>query len=147
MLRALPISLATIFVASLAIAQETTAPSEFHLWDLDEDKIVTLTELENRLLAVFTQYDKDGDGALDTEEYNAFDAGREAEAAKHKTSLTLRAVTGLSRGYTDTNFDGRVTRDELLSAGREWFNGMDRNKDGQIDAQDFPSASDFTKSE
>lgn len=148
MLRVLPTSLATVFVASVAVAQTTTTqPTEFRLWDLDQDKRVTLTEIENRLLAVFTEFDKNGDGALDTEEYNAFDAAREAEAAEHKTSLSLRAVTGLSRGYTDTNFDGRVTREELLEAGRNWFNGMDRNNDGQIDAQDFPSASDFTKSE
>lgn len=134
-------ALAAPFSASVALAET----AEFRLWDLDQDKRVTLTEIENRLLAVMAQFDKDGDGALNNEEYDAFDAAREAEAKEHNTSLSLRAVGGLSRGNVDSNFDGMVTREELLEAGRRWFTQMDRNGDGQIDANDFPNALDFTK--
>lgn len=132
--RLLPLSFAAILVASPALASE---PETFRLWDLDEDSRVTAIEIEERLIAVFRQFDKDGDGALNNEEYDAFDKLREDEAAEHGTSLSLRAVTGLSRGYTDANFDGKVTREELLTVGQNWFNSMDRNGDGQIDAQDF----------
>ncbi|WP_299354780.1 hypothetical protein [uncultured Shimia sp.] len=145
MTRLMSFTLVTTFSASLAMAQSTmTEPTHFQLWDLDRDKTVTLTELENRLLAVMVEFDKDGDGALSNEEYDAFDKAREAEAAEHDGSLTRRAVAGLSRGYTDSNFDGKVTREELLEAGRSWFYSMDRNGDGQIDAQDFQDASQFT---
>lgn len=146
--RKVSLSLVTAFVVPLsasALLADTTEVTEFRLWDLDKDKRVTLTEIENRLLAVISQYDKDGDGALNNEEYDAFDAAREAEAKEHKTSLTLRAVGGLSRGMVDTNYDGKVTREELLEAGRRWFTSMDRNGDGQIDANDFQNALDFTK--
>lgn len=132
--RLLPLSLAAFMAAGPVFASQGT---EFKLWDLDTDKRVTMTEIERRLGAVFSQFDKDGDGALNAEEYDAFDKLRDEEAAKHGTSLSLRAVAGLSRGFTDTNFDGKVTREELLNAGREWFTSMDRNGDGQIDAQDF----------
>lgn len=131
-----------LFLLSLAVAL-TAAPafaanqSTFQLWDLDTDKRVTMDEVERRLSLVFSQFDADGDGALDNVEYDAFDKWREAEAAEHGTNLSRRAVAGLSRGATDANFDGKVTRQELMTAGRKWFTSMDRNGDGQIDSQDF----------
>ncbi len=135
-----------VLTAATVLASATFGTAEtYHLWDLDADKSVTAAEVEERLGNVFGQFDKDGDGALNAEEYDAFDKAREAEAAEHGTSMALRAVTGLSRGFTDTNFDGMVTREELLAAGRKWFSSMDRNGDGQIDAQDFPSAKEFTQ--
>lgn len=141
MSRLLTLSLTALLAGSPVLV---SAEATYQLWDLDANKSVTMAEIEQRLGAVMTQFDKDGDGALNAQEYDAFDKQREEEAAKHGTSLALRAVTGLSRGYVDTNFDGMVTREELLAAGRKWFSGMDRNGDGQIDSQDFPDAKEFT---
>ena len=137
----------TAILTAVAVLASTTfgAAETYQLWDSDADKHVTAAEVEERLGNVFGQFDKDGDGALNAEEYDAFDKAREDEAAKHGTSLALRAVTGLARGSTDKNYDGMVTREELLTAGRNWFNSMDRNGDGQIDSQDFPSAKEFTQ--
>lgn len=144
--RLLTLSSAAVLTAVTVFASGTSGVAQtYQLWDLDADKRVTATEIEERLSNVFGQFDKDGDGALNAEEYDAFDKARDAEAAEHGTSLALRAVTGLSRGFTDTNYDGMVTREELLSTGRNWFNSMDRNGDGQIDALDFPSAKEFTQ--
>ena len=135
-----------VSTAPIVLADTTTTePAEFRVWDLDQDNRVTWSEIENRLLGVLATYDKDGDGALNNDEYDAFDAAREAEAAEHGTSLARRAVGGLSRGMTDKNYDGLVTREELLETGRNWFTSMDRNGDGQIDANDFVNALDFTK--
>ncbi|SHK28175.1 EF hand [Shimia gijangensis] len=141
MSRLLPFALAAALAGSPVLSSETASSQ---LWDLDANNRVTMTEVEQRLSAIMSKYDKDGDGALNAQEYDAFDKAREEEAAKHGTSLALRAVTGLSRGYVDTNFDGLVTREELMAAGRKWFNGMDRNNDGQIDDQDFNDIKEFT---
>lgn len=137
--RFLPMSIAALLVATPVLSES------FRLWDLSEHNTITAPVLQQRISAIFVEFDKDGDGALDSAEYDAFDAARKAEAEEHKTSMALRAQTGLSRSQTDLNFDGKVTREEMAEAVRNWFTSMDRNGDGQIDDSDFPNALDFTK--
>lgn len=135
--RLLPLSLAALMAATPVLSES------FRLWDLSEQDVITAPVLQQRISAIFIEFDKDGNGALDGAEYDAFDAARKAEAEEHGTSMALRAQAGLSRSSTDKNFDGKVTREEMRDAVRDWFVSMDRNGDGQIDASDFPSAKDF----
>ncbi|MBO9476650.1 EF-hand domain-containing protein [Shimia sp. R11_0] len=101
-------------------------------WDMDADGTITWAEVEETRKRIFETFDKDGDGALDNAEYTAFDEARAAEAESNPTSLAKRAVAGLSRANTDLNLDGRVTRAEMDTAMRAWFDNIDKDGDGVI---------------
>lgn len=137
--RILPLSLVAMLAATPVLSESD------RLWNFSEQDLITPSVLQQRISTIFSRFDKNGDGALDAAEYDAFDAARKAEAEKYGNSMALRAQAGLARGETDKNFDGVVTREEMVEAISEWFISMDRNGDGQIDASDFPSAKDFTK--
>ncbi|GAA6180178.1 MULTISPECIES: EF-hand domain-containing protein [unclassified Shimia] len=101
-------------------------------WDLDADGTITWSEVEDMRKRTFETFDTDQNGVLDSAEYTAFDAARSEAAEKNPTSLSLRAVSGLARENTDLNLDGQVTRAELETALRTWFDRIDTDGDGVI---------------
>ncbi|WP_054000617.1 EF-hand domain-containing protein [Shimia sp. SK013] len=101
-------------------------------WSFGTESAITLGDVQSLRIRIFKTFDADGDGALNTDEYTAFDKAR-AEAAKQShSSFLLRSVTGMSRGNIDTNLDGMVTRSEMEAALLGWFNSVDKNGDGLI---------------
>lgn len=110
----------------------TAHAADLSSWSFGTDGTITWTDVEKLRKTIFESFDTDGDGALSNEEYTAFDKARAEAAGKDASSLLLRAVSGLGRENTDLNLDGTVTRSELETALRTWFERVDANKDGVI---------------
>ena len=125
---------ALVLVASQSFAADTNFMEN---WDLDNDGVVTWSDLQHLQRRIFETFDTDGDGALNSAEYTEFDKARAAAAESSGNPIALRAVNGLSRDRFDRNLDGQVTRDEFETALREWFTRHDGNKDGVLGAGDF----------
>jgi len=110
----------------------TAQAADISSWSFGSDGTITWSDVEELRKTIFKTFDADGDGALSNEEYTAFDNARAEAADKDASSLLLRAVAGLGRENTDLNLDGSVTRSELETALRSWFERVDTNKDGVI---------------
>ncbi|PSL21177.1 EF-hand domain-containing protein [Shimia abyssi] len=127
-------------IAALAlVATQATATDASFLenWDLDDDGGVTWTELEDLQRKIFSTYDIDGDGALNSEEYTAFDKDRAATAEATGDAHHRLAVHGMARNRFDTNLDGLVTFEEFQTGLRNWFNKNDGNKNGILESGDY----------
>jgi len=121
--------LSLLFVGTLAIPAQAEDLSQ---WNIGNGDTVTWGDMEALRSRVFETFDADGDGALNADEYTAYDKAR-AEAAKDsQNSFLLRAVSGLSRANMDSNLDGLVTRSEMDTALREWFATKDKDGDGVL---------------
>jgi Ca2+-binding EF-hand superfamily protein len=110
----------------------TAQAADISSWSFGSDGTITWADVEELRKTIFETFDADGDGALSNEEYTNFDKARAEAAGKDASSLLLRAVSGLGRENTDLNLDGSVTRSELETALRSWFERVDTNKDGVI---------------
>ncbi len=122
-------------VAACVLTFATTSPAmatDISDWEFGADGTISWTDVEALRKRIFETFDADGDGALSNEEYTAFDKARSDAAQSGASSLLLRAVTGLGRENTDLNLDGSVTRSEMETALRAWFEHIDTNKDGVI---------------
>ncbi len=124
----------TLVLASfLACTSAITAQaSDISGWSFGSGDTIAWSDVEELRKTIFETFDTDGDGALSNEEYTAFDKARAEAADKDASSLLLRAVSGLGRENTDLNLDGSVTRSEMETALRTWFERVDTNKDGVI---------------
>jgi Ca2+-binding EF-hand superfamily protein len=101
-------------------------------WSFGADGTITLGDIQDLRTRIFETFDADGDGALNTTEYTAFDKARAEAAKQSQSSFLLRSVGGMSRQHIDTNLDGMVTRSEMDAALLGWFNSVDKNRDGLI---------------
>ncbi len=110
----------------------TAQAADISSWSFGSDGTITWADVAELRKTIFETFDADGDGALSNKEYTAFDKARSDAAQSGASSLLLRAVTGLGRENTDLNLDGSVTRSELETALRSWFERVDTNKDGVI---------------
>jgi len=89
-------------------------------WDLDKNGVVTCDEWAQYVASAFREADANGDGALDTSEYdNLIKSDR------------LFQVANLA--YYDANGDGRVTLEEMQGKQNVAFKLLDKNQDCQID--------------
>ncbi|WP_294227291.1 hypothetical protein [uncultured Shimia sp.] len=124
----------TLALASLLACTSafTAQASDISSWSFGSGGTIAWTDVEELRISIFETFDTDGDGELNTEEYTAFDKARTEAAGKDASSLLLRAVSGLGRENTDLNLDGSVTRSEMETALRTWFERVDTNKDGVI---------------
>ena len=129
-----PLICSALLAAALATATPVMAAEE---WDLDADGTITWAEMEEMRKRTFEAFDANQDGKLDNAEYSAFDEARAKEAEAHPTSLSNRAVQGLSRATTDLNLDGMVTRDEMNTRLRAWFSSIDKDGDGVISKGEY----------
>ncbi len=121
--------LASFLACTSAVSAQA---SDISSWSFGSGDTITWSDVEELRKTIFETFDTDGDGALDTDEYTAFDKARAEAAGKDASSLLLRAVSGLGRENTDLNLDGSVTRSEMETALRTWFERVDANKDGVI---------------
>ncbi len=92
-------------------------------FDRDGDGVVRLTELPERMRERLTPADTNRDGALTTEEMQAFRQARRAERFASMDTNRDGAITAQEAGErwgfvgrADANNDGRVTLDELAQA-------------------------------
>lgn len=118
---------------SLLIAGTLSLPAQaddLSQWQFGDGEVVSWGDVEALRSRIFETFDKDGDGALDTDEYTAFDKARSEAAKDSQSSFLLRSVAGLSRANIDSNLDGLVTSSEMDAALREWFASKDTDGDG-----------------
>jgi hypothetical protein len=89
-------------------------------WDLDKNGVVTCDEWANYVATSFRESDANGDGALDSNEWEQLVRGDR-----------LFQVANVS--YYDANGDGRVTLEEMQGKQNQAFKLLDKNQDCQID--------------
>ncbi len=134
----LPMRRSLVLAGFLACTTAFTAQAaDISSWSFGSDGTITWADVEELRKTIFETFDTDGDGALSNEEYTAFDKARAEAADKDASSLLLRAVSGLGRENTDLNLDGSVTRSELETALRSWFERVDANNDGVINKGEY----------
>jgi Ca2+-binding EF-hand superfamily protein/mono/diheme cytochrome c family protein len=115
----------------------TTAPADavFSGYDKNSDGKVTTDELASP--QAFARFDLDKDGAISLEEYNKV-SGKTAPTTTPGTtpppSPAVSQIDAMVKQF-DVNADGKITREE--SAGAQWFNRVDSNADGVIDAEEL----------
>ena len=137
------IALAIALGTGAATAQQGNPGANFITqWDSDGDGIVSFEEVQTRRGDLFTTFDANEDGQLDSEEFVVIDETRAANQA----AMQEQAGMGRGRGQmdqepdrilVDTNRDGLISRDEFLAATTLWMSMRDRNGDNQITVQDF----------
>lgn len=125
-------------------AETPTAPADavFSGYDKNSDGKVTTDELANP--AAFERFDLDKDGAISLAEYNKV-SGKPAPttpgtptppgmppATPGAASGGMAAQIDAMVKQFDANADGKITREE--AAGAPWFNRVDSNANGVIDA-------------
>lgn len=129
----LPMQRSLILAGFLACTTALSAQAaDISNWSLGAEGSITWNDVAELRKTIFVTFDTNTDGALSNEEYTAFDKARAEAADKDASSLLLRAVSGLGRENTDLNLDGSVTRSEMETALRSWFEQVDANKDGVI---------------
>lgn len=112
-------------------------------WDLDGDGLVTLAEAQERRSDVFSSFDANDDGQLNAEEYDQFDAAREADMKEngggegHGMGPMKKVQAGMKRDFNDVDGDGQVSRDEFVGKSADWIALLDKNGDGAISADDM----------
>jgi len=115
----------------------TTVPADavFSGYDKNSDGKVTTDELASP--QAFARFDLDKDGAISLDEYNKV-SGKTAPTTTPGTtpppSPAVSQIDAMVKQF-DVNADGKITREE--SAGAQWFNRVDSNADGVIDAEEL----------
>jgi len=119
-----------------ALAQGVGGGDVFARFDKDGDGKVTRAELPNR--AAFDRFDTDKDGSITREEYTAVAGGGGSPGGGSPGSTAdgrgARMIDAVVKQF-DANADGKITREE--AAGAPWFNRVDTNADGVIDAAEI----------
>lgn len=138
------VALNIVLAATMALpafAQQAAPGGHFiENWDMNEDGQVTVEEATQKRDEIFTMFDQDENGSLDTAEYDMFDETRQIdmnENAGAKGARMGKLSQAMQREFNDTDKDGQVTRQEFLSGVTPWFDQMDRDKDQVITSQDF----------
>ncbi|MFD3190068.1 EF-hand domain-containing protein [Sedimentitalea sp. HM32M-2] len=135
-------ALLALGLAGPAIAQQGQPGAHFiENWDQDGDRQVTLQEATQKRAELFTMFDQDENGLLDTTEYQLFDMTRQADMAEnaggHGKGPMKSVNQGLTLPFNDVNGDGAVSRDEFRDRTADWMAGFDRDRDGVISTTDF----------
>ncbi|MAU41657.1 MAG: hypothetical protein CMF31_08540 [Kordiimonas sp.] len=102
-----------------------------HMYDRNEDGVVSADEFKQQHKKTFVAADDDGNAALDFEEFESF---AEMQKAAHQ-----RAMRQHKFKMMDSNGDGKVSADEFSAKMDKRFARMDRNDDGTLDKKDRKS--------
>jgi Ca2+-binding EF-hand superfamily protein len=106
-------------------------------FDADRDGTATRDEFMKSVADHFAQLDLNNDGRITDDDLPPAMRGRgvlTGNADGPRRGLGRRAL-GLLR-EADADKDGVVTREEMVAAAERRFAGLDRNKDGKLDAGD-----------
>jgi hypothetical protein len=98
--------------------------------DANKDGKVTRQEYTDARAAQFARMDRNGDGVVD-------DADSRERADQ---SAVGKRVAGAMRGRIDANGDGKISKDEFVSAPTMLFDRFDADKNGELDAKELEAA-------
>jgi len=98
------------------VGAQTTPPS----------RAITLDSLMKSGTRQFDKLDLNHDGIIDEAEWNAY---VEAEIVK------LRARMAKRHSETDSNGDGKISKEEYLASRAKWFADVDADNSGAIDSE------------
>ena len=129
------------------------ATAQLLQFDADKDGRITRAEIDAGLVAEFRSADTNGDGRLDTAEFQKFNDARKAQRkarieawrAKHGGEGKDDGQATSDRGprnfdamkHMDWNLDGYITPDEFGGRTRAQAMRADRDGDGTIQAEDL----------
>jgi len=123
-----------------ALAQTTPGDQFMQSWDLDQDGIATLAELREMREMVFIAFDYEQDDYLDAEDYVMFDEARQNDVDSYEGEARAQmqvVADAMTLSNSDTDGDGRVSREEFLAGTDGWFADLDNDGDGVITLDDF----------
>lgn len=123
--------LAVCFMASPAWAQAGGMAQRIAALDLNGDGAITRAEAREARAIAFDRADINGDGQLSEAERNAMGNGQGGR------------MRGGGFGDADANNDGRISRDEAMSAPYRAFDRLDSNNDGVISSQEMQAVRRF----
>jgi hypothetical protein len=130
----------TALLPFAAAAQNNPGEHFIESWDLNADGTVTLEEIAERREMVFTMFDNDENGVLDSAEYIFFDETRAADMENNAGGHGQgggRMQEGLTLSFNDSDADGLVSQEEFINNSSAWIALIDRDADGVITFSDF----------
>jgi EF hand domain-containing protein len=140
-----------LFILGVALAHADNlgflAESMFDRLDADHNGVISLDEAKGARGRMFEKIDADHNGVVTAAEIQAAKENAEKRRAKRMASLAkLRAeMPAPSERFAelDQNHDGKVTRDEFISA-RSWFDVLAKSGGG-ISKADFANFLDAAR--
>lgn len=137
------LALALALGAGTAAAERVYVPRLMPGWDINRDGVVSFQEFRIKRRAIFSQFDANGDGALDAREAAAFDAAGRSRL-RHLDDVDAgerRAVAASMRMMrADIDGNGRISRDEFRLGIIDWLAMLDQDGDGRLSLYDFGGA-------
>lgn len=117
----------------------------FNLVDLNKDGKVSPLEASTGAAMVFAIRDKNNDGSLTREEFLNWDWGYLPLAQKYNKVQQLEAVKEELFRTTDLNGDGKIDREEYIAVFMYDFYRSDTNHDGMLSQDELISRFPFVK--
>lgn len=118
----------------VGIARPSVGPSVLermvraaNAWDLNKDQVYTCDEWKKYLTDLFNKADRNHDGFVDAQEFNAIRDGAEQ-------------FKDASLGYFDDNRDGRLSRAEFVDKPNPFFLQLDLNRDCKVTLDEIMAA-------